>query len=90
LSQDLRKVASDFSSIASAYGTTQPSAARGPPGGDYNDISNTGTETANASDIGWPRHHDGFQQQFARSAYQAGNTTGAETSATSLAPSISA
>jgi hypothetical protein len=95
--QDLQTVASDLGTISSASGTSQSDGSGGPPGGappwgndsSNNDISNTGTSASDGNPRGWrPGYSDGFQQQYAASAYGAGMTSGLDSSTTSSLNSI--
>jgi hypothetical protein len=94
--QDLQTVASDLGAISSASGTSQPGGTASPQGAppwgndsSNNDISNTGTSASDGNAGGWrPGYSDGFQQQYAASAYGAGMTSGLDGSTTSALASI--
>ena len=92
MAQDLQNLQTDLGTLASTSGTAQPGGADGhvagaPPWSD--DISNAGTTTPDGPDSGWkPGYSDGFQQQFAVSAYSASATSGLDSSATSALADI--
>ncbi len=90
VAQGLRTVASDLNTIASVSGPAQQGSTGGPPPGDT-DISNSGTNAAGKSTGAWkPSYSDGFRQQFAMSAYNAGAQSALTGSATSSLASINA
>jgi hypothetical protein len=101
--QDLQTISSDLDSIASTSGSAQPGSASRPPSGPppwRNDISNTGTNVASATGSTngtggadgtnrWrPGYSDGFQQQFAISAYTTSTTSALNSSVTTSLTNI--
>jgi hypothetical protein len=90
--QDLQSVTADLGTIASASATSQPTGSR-PPGSPpswSNDISNAGPDTPDGTTSHWkPGYSDGFQQQFALSAYSANAASALDAATASPAAGIS-
>ncbi|WP_428532363.1 hypothetical protein [Rhodopila sp.] len=91
LLQDLQSVTAAFGTIASTSGTA-PAAGPGPgsPPSWSNDISNLGTTAPDGTANPWkPGYTDGFQQQFALSAYNANAAYGGDPATASSLANIS-
>jgi hypothetical protein len=93
LLQDLQTVASDLGTIDATSGSSRPGGSpqsASPRGDDNANTSDTGT-SAPGGNAGAPRpgYSDGFQQQYAVSAYSAGMMSGPDNAAMSALGSIS-